>query len=364
MPHDVMVAGHIALDILPEMSNLQPGQVIDAGKVYEIGRISYSTGGAVSNTGLALHQLGIAVQLSAIVGDDWVGRAIIDYARGFSPELGDHIRVVADGASPYTIVIEPQDHDRTLLTHIGVYADFDLESIDLEGAAGCKLFHLGYPTLMPRLYSDDGEKLRSLLAAVRARGCITSVDMSLPAADHPSGQADWRGILERCLPEVDIFIPSIEEILFMLRRGDHTRWGAEIIKRVKPAYLAELGDELLDLGVGVAGFKLGERGIYLRSAGDEKRLAFLRGIGQSPQAWADIEIWQPAFAVEVAGTTGAGDAAYAGLIAALIRGLNPADCARWACAVAACNIEAADATSGVRGWETTAARLASNWATR
>ena len=364
MPCDVMVAGHIALDILPDMSSLTRGQVIDAGKVYEIGRISYSTGGAVSNTGLALHQLGIDVQLSAIVGDDWVGRAIIDYARGFSPELGDHIQVVADGASPYTVVIEPQDHDRTLLTHTGVYADFDLHSIDLEGAARCKLFHLGYPTLMPRLYSDDGEKLRSLLAAVKARGCITSVDMSLPAADHPSGQANWRSILKRCLPDVEIFIPSIEEILFMLRRRDQARWGGDIINRVTPAYLADLAAELLDLGVGIAGFKLGERGIYLRAARDEARLAFLSTIDQSPDAWADTEIWQPAFDVDVAGTTGAGDAAYAGFIAALIRGLNGEDCARWACAVAACNIEAADATSGVRSWDATQKRLASNWATR
>ena len=364
MPCDVMVAGHIALDILPDMSNLTPKEVVDAGKVYEIGRISYSTGGAVSNTGLALHQLGVAVQFAAVVGDDWVGRAIIDYVRGFSPVLGDHIQVIADAASPYTIVIEPQNHDRTLLTHTGVYQDFDLDSIDLDLVAGCKLFHLGYPTLMPRLYSDDGDKLRSLVAAVKETGCITSVDMSLPSADHPSGLADWRRILSRCLPFVDIFVPSIEEILFMLRRADHTRWQGEINSRITPAYLADLGQELLDLGVGIAGFKLGERGIYMCSAQDTARLAFLSGVGQSPESWAGVETWHPAFDVKVAGTTGAGDAAYAGFIAALIRGLDYRTCARWACAVAACSIEAADATSGVRSRDATQARLASNWATR
>lgn len=364
MPCDVMVAGHIALDILPDLSNLTPEQVIDAGKVYEIGNIAYSTGGAVSNTGLALHQLGIDVQLAAVVGDDWVGRAIIDYVRQYGPDLGDHIQVVAGAASPYTIVIEPRDHDRTLLTHIGVYQDFDLDKINLDFAAGCKLFHLGYPTLMPRLYGDDGERLRALLAAVRATGCITSVDMSLPAADHPSGQANWREILGRSLPCVDIFVPSIEEIMFMLRRNDHARWQGEIECHMTPAYLADLGQELLALGVGIAGFKLGERGIYLCSTQDKQRLKFLSGIGQSPAAWAGIETWRPAFDVTVAGTTGAGDAAYAGFIAALIRCLDYEACARWACAVAACNIEAADATSGVRSWDATEARLASNWATR
>ena len=364
MPTDVMVAGHIALDILPDMSSLKPEEVIGAGKVFEIGRISYSTGGAVSNTGLALHRLGTSVNLLAVVGEDWIGQAIIDYVRGYHPSLGDHIRVVPDAASAYTIVIEPRNHDRTLLTHTGVYNGFGLDSINLDLAAGCKLFHLGYPTLLPRFYADKGESFLELLVAIKRLGCITSIDMSLPAADSPSGRADWPSILQRCLPYIDIFIPSIEEIMFMLRRSDHGRWQSEIIARMTPEYLAGLAQELLDLGVGIAGFKVGQRGFYLRTNDDPKRLQFLSTIGQSLQQWTDKEIWHPAYQVQVAGTTGAGDAAYAGFLAALMRRLDYQMCARWACAVAACNIEAADATSGVRSWEATQARLASGWPTR
>ena len=170
MPNDVIVAGHIALDILPDMSSLQPEQVIAAGKVHEIGPISYSTGGAVSNTGLALHRLGVNVGLQALVGDDWVGRAIIDYVRGFEPALGDHIQIRSNAASPYTIVIEPQNHDRTLLTHTGLYNDYSFEDINLDQVAGCKLFHLGYPTLLPRLFADDGANLLAALRAVKDLG--------------------------------------------------------------------------------------------------------------------------------------------------------------------------------------------------
>ena len=363
MPSEVMVAGHIALDILPDMSLLKPEEVIGAGKVIEIGRISYSTGGAVSNTGLALHRLGIDVDLLAVVGADWVGRAIIDYVRGYNSTLGDHIRVLPDAASAYTIVIEPRDHDRTLLTHTGVYRGFGLHNIDLELAARCKLFHLGYPTLLPRLYENDGAAFLELAQTVKDVGPVTSVDMSLPAPDSPSGQADWRGILRRCLPFVDIFVPSIEEIMFMLRRDDHDRWQGEIIARMTAEYLADLAGELLEMGVGIAGFKLGERGLYLQASADAGRLEFLSRFDQAPADWAGIQTWHPSFQVRVAGTTGAGDAAYAGLIAALIRGLDYQDCARWACAVAACNIEAADATSGVRAWEETEARLSGDWPT-
>ncbi len=364
MPSDVVVAGHIALDILPDMSMLNPEQVIGAGKVFEIGRITYSTGGAVSNTGLALHRLGVNVDLLASVGDDWIGQAIVDYVRGFGAELGDNIQIVSGKASPYTVVIEPQNHDRTLLTHTGVYNDYDLESINLDLVADTKVFHMGYPTLLPRLFRDEGAGLLTLLRAIKDLGVITSIDMSLPPPDEPSGRADWRAILRRCLPYIDIFVPSIEEIMFMLRRGDLENRGNALFESLTAAYLAELADELLAMGVGVVGFKLGERGLYLQSTADLQRLAFLAALGQLPTAWAGVRTWQPAFHVEVAGTTGAGDAAYAGLLAAMIRGLDPRECARRACAVAGCNIEAADATTGVRSWEETEARLAAGWATR
>jgi sugar/nucleoside kinase (ribokinase family) len=63
----------------------------------------------------------------------------------------------------------------------------------------------------------------------------------------------------------------------------------------------------------------------------------------------------------VVGTTGAGDAAYAGLLAALYHGLDPAAVVQWAAAVGACNVETADATSGIRTWAATQARLEANW---
>ena len=362
MPADVVVAGHIALDILPDMSMLTPDQVIKAGKVYEIGAISYSTGGAVSNTGLALHRLGVPVDLLAAVGDDWVGRAIIDYVRSFGPDLSDHFQVLPGAASPYTVVIEPLNHDRTLLTNTGVYKDYDLSNIDLKRVAAAKLFHLGYPTLLPRLYANNGDGFLALLHAIKATGVAISIDMSLPPPDSPSGRADWRAILHRCLPQVDIFVPSIEEIMFMLRRPDLERWGSQLFERLDADYLAGLATPL-SMGVAIAGFKLGARGLYLQAASDAARLAFLADLGGSPAQWTGASVWQPAFQVEVAGTTGAGDAAYAGLLAAMLRGHGPRECVRRACAVAACNIEAADATSGLRAWEETEARLAAGWAT-
>ena len=190
-----------------------------------------------------------------------------------------------------------------------------------------------------------------MLRQAKARCPAISIDMSLPPPDSPSGRADWRALLRRCLPHIDIFVPSIEEIMFMLRADDLARWRDALFAQLTGDYLAALADELLAMGAGIAGFKLGERGLYLQASADAARLDFLRALGADVESWRGARVWQAAFAVQVAGTTGAGDAAYAGLLAALLRGMNAQECARMACAVAACNIEAADATSGVRSWQ-------------
>jgi sugar/nucleoside kinase (ribokinase family) len=81
-------------------------------------------------------------------------------------------------------------------------------------------------------------------------------------------------------------------------------------------------------------------------------------------SWDKDEVWSPAFQVDVVGTVGAGDSAYAGLLTALLKGLPPDQAVRWACAAGACNVEAADATSGVRTWEATQVRMDSGWPTK
>ncbi len=89
-----------------------------------------------------------------------------------------------------------------------------------------------------------------------------------------------------------------------------------------------------------------------------------RAAPADPSAWANREWWSPCFAVEVVGTTGSGDATIAGFLSALLRGLSAREALTMAVAVGACNVEAADAISGLRSWEATQARVAQGWAQR
>jgi sugar/nucleoside kinase (ribokinase family) len=121
-----------------------------------------------------------------------------------------------------------------------------------------------------------------------------------------------------------------------------------------------LGRTALELGAQVVLLKLGERGLYLRT-GEIEELG--RGGPSDLGPWRDRELWQPAFRPDqVLGTTGAGDATIAGFLAALLRDAPPERALAIAAAVGACNVEAADALSGVRSFEETAARIDAGWA--
>jgi sugar/nucleoside kinase (ribokinase family) len=358
---DIVVSGHLCLDLLPQMAGVPLHDLPTPGRLFEIGALAMSTGGAVSNTGLALHRLGAEVRLMSSVGDDLLGQVIIAAIKQRDPALSDLIRVRTGEASSYTVVLSPENVDRIFLHCPGTNATFSAADIDTDALHRARLFHLGYPPIMPRLAADDGAELVTIYRQAKAAGAATALDMSMPDPDGPSGQIDWRPVLTNTLPYVDIFLPSIDEIVFMLRRADYDAWDGAVHDHVDAAYLADLADELLAMGTVIAGFKLGDRGAYLHTASDPAAYARLDRLNLAAAAWTGQRVYQPVFAVEVAGTTGAGDATYAGLLAALLRGLTPVEALRWACAVGACNVETVDATSGIQSWAATQARLDAGW---
>ena len=80
MTVDAVIAGHVSLDVFPQLF----GPVdLAPGRLNAIGPATFSTGGAVSNTGLAMRRLGVDVRLVGKVGDDLFGRAVLEaYRRG------------------------------------------------------------------------------------------------------------------------------------------------------------------------------------------------------------------------------------------------------------------------------------------
>jgi sugar/nucleoside kinase (ribokinase family) len=213
------------------------------------------------------------------------------------------------------------------------------------------------------MYEANGVELAAVFQQAKATGVTTSMDMALPDPTSPGGQVNWRAILQRTLPTVDIFLPSIEEILYMLRRELYEDVKQEeIIEAVTPTLLVSLSDELLAMGVKMLVIKLGYRGLFLRTAAASRLEQMGRAGLQQPEQWANKTLWTSCFAVDVVGTTGAGDATIAGFLSALLRDQSAEEALTMAVAVGACNVEAADALSGLQSWPATQERVAQGWA--
>jgi len=364
----IIVAGHICVDIIPAwpQAGASFAATFKPGRLTEVGLALVSTGGAVSNTGIALHRLGVPVRLMGKVGPDLFGRAILDVVAGYDPALAEGMIVDPDADSSYTLVINPPGIDRIFLHNPGANRTFGATDVNMEKVRGAKVFHFGYPPLMRRMYLDDGAELTALLRSVRTLGVTTSLDMSQPDPAAEAGRVDWRRVLENVLPHVDIFVPSLDETIFML---DRTHYDA--IQRGAAAHtpdgnlLHRLSQQLLDMGAAVVALKLGELGLYLRTTAAPARLASAGALFKPrPVGWLERELLTPCFLAHVAGTTGAGDCTIAGLLTSLLHGRSADEAILDATAVGAASVENPDATSGVPTWDAVQARRAAGWEKR
>ena len=367
---DVVVAGHICLDIIPtfEAREGSVGALLTPGKLLNVGAAITATGGAVSNTGLALHRLGVSTRLMGKVGADLFGGAVLDILRGYDPALAQGMVVTQGEQSSYTIVISPPDVDRYFLHCPGANDTFGAEDVNDAQVAHARLFHFGYPPIMRRMYADGGRELASIFKRVRAHGVTTSLDMALPDPDSEAGRADWPALLPRVLPFVDVFLPSLEETLFMLDRErfedmEKSAGSAGLMSQVNNALLHDLSGHLLEMGVAIAVLKLGDQGLYLRTTDDVDRLAAAgKGAPEPLSPWLGRELLAPCFKVQMVGTTGSGDCTIAGFLTGLLKGLSPEATMTGAVGVGACNVEQADATSGVPSWNAVQNRIRAGWA--
>ncbi|MBN1285600.1 MAG: carbohydrate kinase family protein [Anaerolineae bacterium] len=365
---EAVVAGHICLDFIPAFDASLRGEMdalVAPGRLTEVGAATFSTGGAVSNTGLNLHRLGIDTALMGKVGDDLFGGAVLDIVKRYKPELADGMVVVPGATTSYTIVINPPHLDRAFLHCAGANHTFSADDVRYDLLEGARLFHFGYPPIMQRFYANDGDELAEMFRRAKATGVTTALDMSMPDPQGPSGHADWRKVLEKTLPYVDIFAPSFEELLFMLDRVrfDELDARGDLLEGMTPADAQLLAEMVMAAGAKVLMLKIGERGAYLRTAFVMDAETFGRAAPPDLRAWESRELWAPCFLpTKVVGTTGTGDATIAGLLAAVLHGQSPEDALTIATAVGASSVEAADSLSGVMTFDQTMARIAAGWA--
>ncbi len=355
---DVIAAGHLCLDMFPSFSasNTQTkiADLLRPGTLIHMGPMAFGTGGAVSNTGIAMKKFGCRVGFVAKVGDDVVGRIIVDLLKANGS--ADGIKISKGEGSSYSVVLAPPRIDRIFLHCPGTNDTFTAADIDYDLVRRAKLFHFGYPTLMRNMFLNDGEDQARIMAAAKATGATTSLDISLPDPNSEAGKANWRAILTRTLPHVDLFVPSIEEAFFCLypeeyRRRKQEHGGDQLIDHISDIEYSRIADEFIAMGCKVAVLKAGHDGWYIKTA----KAAAIRQMGRctptDPENWAERELWCPAFYIEqIASATGAGDASIASFLTSVLHGASIEKSLKMANCAGYCNLTSLDSLTGLTSY--------------
>ncbi len=365
-PKRILAAGHICIDVTPVFphAHLSFAEALSPGKLTHVDAADIHTGGSVANTGLALKLLGADVQLAGKVGDDPFGAMIADRLSKYDAQ--DGLLVDKTGSTSYSIVIAPPGVDRIFLHHPGVNSTFISRDIPEKMLHAADHLHFGYPPLMRRMYQNNGEELVSLFKRAKLLGLSTSLDMAAIDPATEAGQLDWHALLSRVLPYVDFFVPSIEELCFMLDRSRYQQWlkragDSEITRILDPETdIAPLADLCFRLGAKVVLLKCGAPGLYLTTADDLSTIGRRSGIDTAK--WASQRTFQRSYKPgKVLSGTGAGDTSIAAFLLSMLEGCPPQECLQLAAATGACCVEAYDALSGLKPLDELRQRIAQGW---
>ena len=359
--YDAIAAGHLCLDIIPAISGGEIGEIFRPGKLVNVGSAVISTGGPVSNTGIAMKKLGMNMSFIAKVGDDDFGKLAIERLR--TAGNADGISISQGQNTSYTVVLASPSFDRIFLHCPGTNDTFASSDVNPDVLSKSRHFHFGYPPLMRNIYQNEGAELVEVFKKAKASGVTTSLDMSLPDPASESGKVNWRTVLAKLLPYVDVFLPSIEEALFMLEPERFIKMkeavgGAELIDHLTADDYTAFAKTLLSMGAKMTSLKSGHRGFYFMT-GD---LDAIEGMGRArpgnAENWSNRELWCPAFHMpKVVAATGSGDSSIAGFLTAFLRGYDLERTLKLANCVGFQNLQAADALSGIKDWEETTAMV-------
>lgn len=365
----VIVAGHICIDVTPIIDGKNYEQVSDIlkpGKLVQVGAADVHTGGAVANTGLAMKILGADVSLMGKVSDDAFGDMILGILRKYD---ADKDMIISKGEdSSYSVVLAIPGIDRIFLHNPGTNNTFVAKDVDDNALREASLIHFGYPPLMEKMFEDGGYELVKLMKKAIEYNTSTSLDMAAIDPTTKAGAQDWDLILRSVLPYVDFFVPSVEELCFMLDRDRFDEWqhragDKDIAEILDPECdIKPLAYKCIEYGAKVVIVKAGAPGMYYATCNNENISGLCDRLGLDIDDIANRCGFQPSFVPEkIVSGTGAGDTSIAAFLTAIINGENFDMSLKLSAATGACCVEGVDALSGLKSLDELKTKIANGW---
>ncbi len=364
-----IVAGHICLDITPVFpvtSWKSEKELLTPGTLIQMEGVDIHTGGAVANTGLAMKKFGIEVSLIAKVGQDEFGGLIMNLLKEY--DVGQQLITDSSSSTSYSIVLAMPGVDRIFLHNPGANNRFMSDDIKEDDLEGVSVFHFGYPPLMKSLYDREGEELERLFRKVKKAGIVTSLDLAAVDPSTEVANVNWKHILEKTLPYVDFFMPSVEELCFMIDRARYEELkrraeGIDIISVLDiEKDVAPLAKQCMAMGAKLVVIKCGALGMYYKTSSCEILSSLEQSLPLDSYDWGLKEGFESSYVPnKVLSGTGAGDTCIAAFLSAAMKGYSFMDCIRLAAAAGAACVSAYDALSGLLPLEELKVLIDNGW---
>ena len=249
--------------------------------------IAVAPAGTAAGAALVAARLGVETQLAGTIGGDLMGR----FVRMALEEEGvglDLLETMQGFPTSATVLAVDSKGRRPNFHALGAGLFAPTGEAVIAAAGKAAFLHYG-GIGGPRM---DGGAGAAVVAAARAGGAVVTCDLISP-------QSTALAELERLLPNVDYFLPSVAEAFSLSGTED----------------LSSAADVFLAMGAGAVIIKNGGAGSYVALGAERTSLG--------------------AYDITPVDTTSCGDSYCAGFIAGLSRGLAPLDAARFGTAVAA-----------------------------
>ena len=200
---DVIVIGELNVDIIlnhiakfPEMGKEILAQDLD---------VTLGSSSAIFASNLS--SLGARVAFIGKVGNDGFADTVVNTLKAKNVDTS-HI-IHSDKLNTGATIVLNFDQDRAMVTYPGAMEDLSLADIDFDFLAKAKHLHLSSIFLQPGIYND----VATLFRKAKEMGLTTSLDPQWDPAEK------WQLDLKMLLPQVDIFMPNIKELMFLAHSG-------------------------------------------------------------------------------------------------------------------------------------------------
>lgn len=234
---------------------------------------AYATGGSAANATFNAARLGLRATFLGKLGDDALAHV---YRRRFETVGVDGSRFKQAGVpNARCLALVTPDAQRTLRTHLGAAMTLAPAEISHADFHGCRHAHIEGYLVFNQALAD------AVLAAARAAGCGTSIDLS--SFEVVNASRAW--LFSQFRKGIDVVFANEDEIRTLFE--DHT------------ADFAVLSRRLADCGV-VAAVKVGKDGAWIAHGANLHRI-------------------EPVTVANVIDTNGAGDAWAAGFLFGYLR---------------------------------------------